>query len=555
MVPSGIAISVSLFSLFFLCLSPSPSFMEEDYAKQAARTECKTFYTPEMICWRVPNVHADIMDVSPRLSYYNPTINLERRLNGQNSPKIEEVLSRCESCRSIDGSFPETDQKAPGHPIQGVLDLINEISVLETEVVLLERRLLSLYRTAFSRYLSSSYSDSPVKEENPVRRNNRMEIDHVPKLSSEVDPNRQPSVNISSPTNQEILEMSESISENQSHVRHPDTSAIEDTMTNPCKLSQDILKCLSSIYCKLATEIPDQDMNPLASSPTNESASSSSTPSSKDQQTDSWSPKLESVTDVNSPYIGSVAISEMSISSDKFSHASKMLEVLRSLIRDLVGIDPRKMEDDEKLAFWINVHNALVMHSLLAYGLQDNKVKRTYLVLKAAYDVGGKSLNAHTIRTSILGCESNCQSKFIYALLSPTKRFAKRHKRHPYGLSKPEPLCHFALCTGASSDPMVRLYTSQGVYEELEIAKFNYIQENVAIRGNDKIKLPKVLHCYAKDASLELREIIEMVCKCMHEPKRKALESCLTKKPEKCVEWLPFHTNFRYVVHGDLAAR
>ncbi|KAJ4753048.1 hypothetical protein LUZ62_087453 [Rhynchospora pubera] len=533
--------------------------MEEDYAKQAPRTDCETFYTPEMICWRAPNVLADVMDVSPRLSYYNPTINLERRLNGQNSPKIEEVLSRCESCRSIGGSLPEIDQNAPGHPVQGVLDLINEISVLETEVVLLERRLLTLYRTAFSHYLSNSYSDFPAKEENPVRRDNRMELDPVTKQSSEVasnsSPNRQSSVIISSPTNQEILEVSKSTSENQSHVDHPETSGLEDTLMNPCKLSQDILKCLSSIYCKLAIEIPDQDMNPLASSPTNESASCSSTPSSKDQQTDSWSPKLESVTDFNSPCMGSVVISEMSISSEKFSHASKMLEILRSLIRDLGSIDPRKMEDDEKLAFWINVHNALVMHSLLAYGLQDNKVKRTYLVLKAAYDVGGKSVNAHTIRTSILGCESNCQSKFIYALLWPTKRSVKRHKRHPYALSKPEPLCHFALCTGASSDPMVRLYTAQGVFEELESAKFNYIKESVAISSKGKIELPKVLHCYAKDASLELREIIEMVCKCLHEPKRKALESCLIKKPEKCVEWLPFHTNFKYVMHGDLATR
>lgn len=28
----------------------------------------------------------------------------------------------------------------------------------------------------------------------------------------------------------------------------------------------------------------------------------------------------------------------------------------------LKEVDPRKMRHDEKLAFWINVHNALVMH-------------------------------------------------------------------------------------------------------------------------------------------------------------------------------------------------
>ncbi|KAF3338708.1 hypothetical protein FCM35_KLT17545 [Carex littledalei] len=528
----------------------------EEYAKEAPRTECKAFYTPERICWRVPNVHADIMNVSPRLSYYNPqTINLERRLNGQNSPKIEEVISRCNSCSSID-SQSEIDQKAPGHTVQSVPDLINEISVLETEVVLLERHLLSLYRTAFSQFLSSSYYNSPIKEENRIYSNNGLKFDEAPKLTSEIgassSANRHSPVITSSPSN-EISEVSESTSVNQTLVGDLEASFPDDTVTNPCKLSQDILKCASSIYCKLGNKLQDHDINPLASSSSTESEPSSSTSSSNDQNENSWSPNVESATDVNSPCMESVIISEMSINSDKFSHASKMLEILRSLITCLRNIDPREMEDGEKLAFWINIHNALVMHALLAYGLQDNKVKRTYLVLKAAYDVGGKSINAHTIRTSILGCESNCQSKLIFSLLSPAKRFAKGHKRHPYALSKPELLCHFALCTGASSDPMIRLYTAQDVYEELESAKCNFIRENVVISDKGKIALPRVLHCYAKDASFELRHIMDMVCKCLHEPMRKALESCLTKKPEKCVEWLPFKTNFRYVVHGALA--
>ncbi|XP_078165830.1 uncharacterized protein LOC144560489 isoform X3 [Carex rostrata] len=531
----------------------------EEYAKEAPRTECKAFYTPERICWRVPNVHADIMNVSPRLSYYNPqTINLERRLNGQNSPKIEEVISRCDSCSSID-SQSEIEQKAPGHPVQTVPALINEISVLETEVVLLERHLLSLYRTAFSQFLSSSYYSSPIREENRIYSNNGLKFDEAPKLTSEVtsssSTNRYSPVTTSSPTN-EISEVSESTSVNQTLVSDLEASFPDDTPTNPSKLSQDILKCASSIYCKLGKKLQDQEINPLASSSSTESEPSSSTSSLNDQRVNnSWSPNVEFVTDVNSPGMENVVISEMSINSDKFSHASKMLEILRSLITCLRNIDPREMEDEEKLSFWINIHNALVMHALLAYGLQDNKVKRTYLVIQAAYDVGGKSINAHTIRTKILGCESNCQSKLIFSLLSPAKRFVKGQKRHPYALSKHEPLCHFALCTGASSDPMIRLYTSQDVYEELESAKCNYIRENVIISDKGKIALPRVLHCYAKDASFELRDIIDMVCKCLHEPMRMSLESCLTKKPEKCVEWLPFKTNFRYVVHGALATR
>lgn len=37
---------------------------------------------------------------------------------------------------------------------------------------------------------------------------------------------------------------------------------------------------------------------------------------------------------------------------------------LRSLIQRLEKVDPMKMTHEEQLCFWINIHNALVMHVL-----------------------------------------------------------------------------------------------------------------------------------------------------------------------------------------------
>lgn len=89
--------------------------------------------------------------------------------------------------------------------MQSVPALINEISVLETEVVVLERHLLSLYRTAFSQFLSSSYYSSPIREENRIYSNNGLKFDEAPKLTSEItsssSTNRHSPVTTSSPTN------------------------------------------------------------------------------------------------------------------------------------------------------------------------------------------------------------------------------------------------------------------------------------------------------------------------------------------------------------------
>ena len=41
--------------------------------------------------------------------------------------------------------------------------------------------------------------------------------------------------------------------------------------------------------------------------------------------------------------------------------------VYRSLVSKLENVDPRKLKHEEKLAFWINLHNVLVMHVIIYY--------------------------------------------------------------------------------------------------------------------------------------------------------------------------------------------
>ena len=38
------------------------------------------------------------------------------------------------------------------------------------------------------------------------------------------------------------------------------------------------------------------------------------------------------------------------------------IDTARSMVEQLEKVDPSQLTHDEKLAFWINVHNALLMH-------------------------------------------------------------------------------------------------------------------------------------------------------------------------------------------------
>ncbi|KVI01685.1 protein of unknown function DUF547, partial [Cynara cardunculus var. scolymus] len=74
------------------------------------------------------------------------------------------------------------------------------------------------------------------------------------------------------------------------------------------------------------------------------------------------------------------------------------------------------MKREQKLAFWIKLHNALVMHAHLAYGTHNNS--RSNSILKATYIVCKECINAYIIQSSILGIRSHFRAPVCLLSLS-----------------------------------------------------------------------------------------------------------------------------------------
>ncbi|KAJ8499452.1 hypothetical protein OPV22_010004 [Ensete ventricosum] len=487
----------------------------------------------------VSGVCEDILNISPRLSYHSPATHFDRRPDYGKSFSFQEVASgRISATSSASSETPLTKSAA---------ELVREISTLELEVMHLERHLLSLYRTAFDQYLVSSptsvcFTSKPTVQCNAGSMGHDDELQKAHEKNDAANPD----------------DKARYISGHRCLADHLGAS-IADHVPEICsKLSEDIVRCISAIYCKLAS--PPSQIVELMDSPT-PSMSSSSTFSPQDPG-DNWSPKLhcettarpsryESYKDKNSPYSGMIEVPQICIDSERFKYASNKLSIFRSLIRCLETMDPRKMEHEEQLAFWINIHNALVMHAFLAYGLRENHIKSTYSILKAAYNVGGHSVNAYTIHSSILGCQPHRPSLHLSKLF--TAKLSSGKDKHPYALDSLEPLVHFALCSGSSSDPALRAYTAKSIYQDLAVAKAEFIQANVSVVKETKIILPKILQYYSKDACLELVDLLKMVYYYIPEAQRKSIQTCCKRRPDKFVEWSPYKSSFRYLVHTDLA--
>ncbi|KAL5557633.1 hypothetical protein UlMin_033844 [Ulmus minor] len=418
-------------------------------------------------------------------------------------------------------------------------ELEEEIARLELQIGHLERHLLSLYRTAFQLHFPSLPTSSP---HNPI---NEHELD-----ASGICYNQSPLTWLN-PTPKKAYLQEKRIGGCGAHRSLADHLGASSIVNTPDRLSEDIVRCISSIFCKLGKSPKPQPQTRAeqiaAASPT--SSLSFSTIFSSATPCESWSPRynedsqgLDFKQD-GEPYAGMIQVRKIHSDDDSFNYAAVMLQNFRSLVRNLEKVDPRKMKREEKLAFWINIHNALVMHAHLAYGSPNRRMK-SGSILKAAYNVGGDCINAYVIQSSILGIRPHHSIPWLQTLF-PSGRKYNNNTRHQYALEYPEPLVHFALSSGEYSDPAVRLYTSKNIFEELRVAKEEFMKARVKIEEKEmKVLVPKIVDYFAKDMSLGMHELLEEVV--VDSGRR------VRAKPHTQIHWLPHNSTFGYVIHPHL---
>ncbi|KFK44202.1 hypothetical protein AALP_AA1G227900 [Arabis alpina] len=432
-------------------------------------------------------------------------------------------------------------------------DLRKEIASLEFEILRTEQYLLSLYRTAFDEQVTSF---SPHTEKSLVSNSKFEKSDFNDVFNYHYQPSPVSERSSSCPRSFQASlkalsarEKARSVSGNHNTLGDLlGGSHIVNNVVNPSRLSEEILRCISSVYCTLSSRARNNSCLQVSSS-------SPSYVSSK-ATFDSWNPCLGESKEANVPCGVVIESLKLHLDDGSFSYAALMLQNFRSLVQKLEKVDPSRMKREEKLAFWINIHNALTMHAYLAYGTH-NRARNTS-VLKAAYDVGGCRVNPYIIQSSILGIYPHFSPPLLQTLFSPSRKSKTSSVKHIYALEYPEALAHFALSSGSSSDPPVRVYSADCVFRELRQAKKEFIRNNVRIHNEAKILLPKIVHYYAKDMSLDASELMETTVKCLQDSAKKIAQKLLKEKKKKhCknIEFSPENSSFRFVIVIDESSR
>ncbi|XP_044479422.1 uncharacterized protein LOC123206316 isoform X1 [Mangifera indica] len=349
---------------------------------------------------------------------------------------------------------------------------------------------------------------------------------------------------------------------------------LEENIQNwqPNKLSENIMKCLNFIYVRLlrtsrAIELEksgqvSRSVHASLSSRSFRAETISNSKSSIMSQKDSRQQDPYGIFDVEESiprdighYKNLVIFSSNSMDPKCISSSSSvpLIKKLRILMNNLQTVDLKVLTYQQKLAFWINMFNACIMHGFLQYGVPSTPEKLIALMNKATLNIAGNTINAQAIEHYILRRPTSSKKKEVDQ--KGEKDDKEAIVRNLYGLESTDPNVTFALCYGTRSSPAVRIYTAEGVVGELEKSKLEYLQASIVVTSTRKIAIPELVIRNMNDFARDIDTLVEWVCHQLPTSGslRKSMVDCFRQghhsgKISPSVEKIPYDFEFQYLL-------
>ncbi|RRT61158.1 hypothetical protein B296_00005511, partial [Ensete ventricosum] len=211
-------------------------------------------------------------------------------------------------------------------------ELIAEIELLEEEISNREQHVLSLYRSIYDQCVSQPTSAHSSGMASPAHSKSGGARKHPSIISSSFCSSKKCA-------NASFVFQEKLSTSGRSHFAR----TLKDHLYQcPCRISEEMVRCMASIYCLIrsdSSEKPGRPRSPFL-------PRSSTRGTSEEQE-----------------WLSRSTVEVPSISVDKrCPPASYATSNYRFLVEQLERVDVSVLETRAKLAFWINVYNALIMH-------------------------------------------------------------------------------------------------------------------------------------------------------------------------------------------------
>ncbi len=161
---------------------------------------------------------------------------------------------------------------------------------------------------------------------------------------------------------------------------------------------------------------------------------------------------------------------------------------------------------DEKLAFWINVYNALTIDGIADQILKNRPLTSVWEIsgffMNTSYKIGNDTFSLDEIEHGIL----RANRRPPYSIF---KTFSSDDHRLTFSVPPDhfDPRIHFALNCGSASCPPFAFYSPEKLDHQLELAKCGFIESSSALDAS-VIKISKIFDWYSGDFSPSVSEFI-----------------------------------------------
>ena len=200
-----------------------------------------------------------------------------------------------------------------------------------------------------------------------------------------------------------------------------------------------------------------------------------------------------------------------------------------------VDLSPLKDNEEELVAFFINLYNALIIHALATWDAKGNSF---YCSVK--YYIGGWVYSADDIENGVLrGNKPGAANPWAFIGLPQLSKGQfpdQQDPRRRFIAQRPDPRIHFALNCGARSCPPIRIFTPDNLNEGLEAAGESFCSSEIEVLCDKKeVRVSKLFKWYAPDFGSSTIERLSFVRRFLRGQARADLDRLLAEDGGKGV--------------------
>ncbi|KAJ6241775.1 electron carrier/ protein disulfide oxidoreductase [Anaeramoeba flamelloides] len=160
----------------------------------------------------------------------------------------------------------------------------------------------------------------------------------------------------------------------------------------------------------------------------------------------------------------------------------------------------------QKLSFWLNIYNTLILHGAIVNQIPTDKVSLLKFLQENKYKIGKYCFSLYDIKYGILLGNPNKKLKIN------NKYLLEKEITDSVKLLQKDKRVVFALVSLTSQSPIIKTYYPESINTELEETTKIFLSKNISIdKKNSKILLPLEIYTYSNLFGETIYQILEYV--------------------------------------------